>query len=251
MSSSAPPRDEILLAFQKFDLNVDGRISKKEFLKALQRPGGGDPLSDTEAAALFSTMDKDGDGSIDPEEFASTYGEVQRWVPLAVGDPALKDAFIAFCSFGKAGSEELDNAKFAKLCKEARLLDKRFTKTDVDLTFSKVCPKGQRKLGFAQFESALSAIAAKKGVPVGEVHAAVAAASPVNHGTKASNDAVVAHFTDASKYTGAHKERFDADGRGKGLAGRDSVPKGQGHVPAGGLASLADRSPADIRGVKY
>ena len=27
-------------------------------------------------------------------------------------------------------------------------------------------------------------------------------------------------LTDPSKYTGAHKERFDKDGRGKGLAGR-------------------------------
>ena len=29
-------------------------------------------------------------------------------------------------------------------------------------------------------------------------------------------------LTDTRGYTGAHKHRFDADGRGKGIAGRDS-----------------------------
>jgi len=32
---------------------------------------------------------------------------------------------------------------------------------------------------------------------------------------------IFSRLTDPSKYTGAHKERFDKDGRGKGLAGRD------------------------------
>jgi len=33
-------------------------------------------------------------------------------------------------------------------------------------------------------------------------------------------------LTDPSQYTGAHKERFNADGSGKGMAGRDSIAKG-------------------------
>jgi len=37
-------------------------------------------------------------------------------------------------------------------------------------------------------------------------------------------------LTDTSKYTGAHKHRFDADGTGKGAAGRDYVSKGLGGV---------------------
>ena len=118
MPPRAPARDEILHAFQKFDLNEDGRISKSEFLAALQRPGGGKPLDGQTAEALFVDMDKNGDGSIDPTEFASKYGALRSW--MAVDSPALRDAFIAFCSFGsKAGCEELDNVKFAKLCKDA------------------------------------------------------------------------------------------------------------------------------------
>ena len=39
-------------------------------------------------------------------------------------------------------------------------------------------------------------------------------------------------MTDANLYTGLHKERFDEEGKGRGLEGRDYVPKGAGYVPA-------------------
>jgi len=39
-------------------------------------------------------------------------------------------------------------------------------------------------------------------------------------------------LTDTSKYTGTHKQRFDDDGKGRGLEGRDSVAKGSGHIPS-------------------
>ena len=38
-------------------------------------------------------------------------------------------------------------------------------------------------------------------------------------------------MTDTSKYTGTHKLRFDEEGKGRGLAGRDSVAKGHGMSP--------------------
>jgi len=37
-------------------------------------------------------------------------------------------------------------------------------------------------------------------------------------------------MTDASQYTGAHKERFDADGKGKGVDGRVDKVDGSGYV---------------------
>lgn len=39
-------------------------------------------------------------------------------------------------------------------------------------------------------------------------------------------------MTDASKYTGAHKERFDAEGKGKGAAGRVDKVENKGYVGA-------------------
>ena len=103
----------------------------------------------------------------------------------------------------------------------------------------------------ASLTAALRLVAAKKGVSEQEVGDAVAAAAPSSSGTRADSDAVLAHFTDTSQYTGAHKHRFDEAGKGKGPAGRDSIAKGNGHKPSQGLAGLADRSPADVRGVKY
>jgi len=43
---------------------------------------------------------------------------------------------------------------------------------------------------------------------------------------------VVARVTDTTKYTGSHKLRFDEEGKGKGLAGRDSLVKGKGQLPS-------------------
>ena len=37
-------------------------------------------------------------------------------------------------------------------------------------------------------------------------------------------------MTDTSKYTGAHKERFDDSGKGKGLGGRTEKVENTGYV---------------------
>lgn len=43
-------------------------------------------------------------------------------------------------------------------------------------------------------------------------------------------------MTDTAKYTGAHKHRFNEEGKGRGLEGRDSPAKGRGMAP-GSVAS--------------
>ncbi|XP_059176008.1 tubulin polymerization-promoting protein family member 2-like [Physella acuta] len=43
-------------------------------------------------------------------------------------------------------------------------------------------------------------------------------------------DATTARLTDASGYTGSHKERFTADGKGKGKEGRADVAENTGYV---------------------
>jgi hypothetical protein len=37
-------------------------------------------------------------------------------------------------------------------------------------------------------------------------------------------------MTDTSKYTGAHKERFDDSGKGKGISGREERHENSGYV---------------------
>lgn len=49
---------------------------------------------------------------------------------------------------------------------------------------------------------------------------------------KAAKAAAVDRLTDTSKYTGSHKERFDASGKGKGKAGREDAVESSGYVAA-------------------
>ena len=52
----------------------------------------------------------------------------------------------------------------------------------------------------------------------------------------------VDRMTDTANYTGAHKERFDADGKGKGLDGREDMHDGSGYVGAyKGAGSYEDK----------
>lgn len=48
--------------------------------------------------------------------------------------------------------------------------------------------------------------------------------------TGVANAGNVARMTDTSKYTGAHKERFDNEGKGKGIDGREERSKNTGYV---------------------
>ncbi|XP_069123974.1 tubulin polymerization-promoting protein family member 2-like [Argopecten irradians] len=50
--------------------------------------------------------------------------------------------------------------------------------------------------------------------------------------TKESKTGNVSHFTDASGYTGTHKERFDESGKGKGKSGREDTTPKDGYVQA-------------------
>lgn len=95
---------------------------------------------------------------------------------------------MAIASFRRyCGSDlDLDGKTFAKLCRDADLLDRNFTLTDVDLLFARLVPKGMRRIGEAQFQASWRQIADKKGCPMDLViqHVAVLG-GPVHIGTNA------------------------------------------------------------------
>ena len=66
----------------------------------------------------------------------------KRFDKMAKRSP-LEETFREFCAFG-AGSKDstalMDGAKFAKLCRDMKLLDKKLTPTDVDIIFAKSKP---------------------------------------------------------------------------------------------------------------
>ncbi|KAJ3238784.1 hypothetical protein HDU81_007173 [Chytriomyces hyalinus] len=145
--------------------------------------------------------------------------------PASAANVNLKEVFEKF----GAKDGEMDGTKFAKFTKDTGLMDgKKVTTTEVDIVFGKVKDKTARKIDLAQFESAIGLLADKR-YPGKSHEESVASAmsdlckakGPVLKGTKAQDDEVTKRMTDVSGYTGTHKERFNEDGTGKGLAGRD------------------------------
>ncbi|KAK3252176.1 hypothetical protein CYMTET_38512 [Cymbomonas tetramitiformis] len=158
------------------------------------------------------------------------------------------ELFTQFASFGSQSvSTEMDGPKFAKMCRDTRLLDKKFTTTDADIIFAKVKAKGLRRIDYAQFCVALTLIADRKKVSEDSIRQLLLGDSSgplVAQATKIEHSGVYDRLTDSAKYTGAHKERFDEEGHGRGLSGRDVGGKGDGHVPAmGTFGTSTDNSP--------
>ncbi|XP_055055711.1 tubulin polymerization-promoting protein family member 2 [Paramisgurnus dabryanus] len=154
----------------------------------------------------------------------------------------IETSFRKFAVHGdtKATGKEMNGKNFVKLCKDCKVIDgKNVTSTDVDIVFSKVKAKSARVITFEQFTQAMSELAPKrfKGKSqeeaVQSLYGLIAGKEPANIGvTKAAKAAAVDRLTDSSKYTGSHKERFDASGKGKGREGREDIPDTSGYVSA-------------------
>jgi len=168
-------------------------------------------------------------------------GEEAKGEPGPTSDAKLRSVFNHFAAFGltkvqqERSGVQMDSARFAKLAREAGLLDRRITSTTVDLAFTKCKPKTARRIGFEDFKRALLMLAVQKyddESPEAAGHRllakVVAVGGPTAEGTRVTEDSVLSRLTDTRHYTGAHKSRFDESGHGRGLAGRDSVAKGHG-----------------------
>jgi len=154
----------------------------------------------------------------------------------------VKTKWEAFTKFGSATATEMTGKNFDKWLKDAGVIDaKTITTTMTGIAFSKVTgPK--KKASYAETKEVLVKVAedraskSKKSVQdeldaITERLAKLDAPS-VNSAAKASADGVYSRLTDHTKYTGAHKERFDAEGKGKGKAGRAEVNDETGYVGA-------------------
>lgn len=105
---------------------------------------------------------------------------------------------ITYRAFDVKG-EGLANREFSKLCEDAGLCDKNFTKGQADIVYTKMRVK---KLDFEGFKQALRLVAETKKEQVSDVQAVVSRCSgPVVSATVA--DAVRFH-DDKSMYTGMH-----------------------------------------------
>jgi len=165
----------------------------------------------------------------------------------------MEGVFKKFATFG-AGSKEskdvkdsvvlMDNAKFAKFARDCKLIDKKLTTTDIDIFFTKIKAKTERKITYKQFQAGLQLIADKKYPNDPEAREKLEAkileaGGPGKSGvTKTVNAGAVDRLTDTTKYTGSHKERFDDSGKGKGLDGRRDFDKKASEGYVGGYKDM-------------
>lgn len=99
-----------------------------------------------------------------------------------ITDPKLREVFEKYALHGnrtslmttpastpmKKTETQLDGMRFAKLIREANLLDnKLISSVDVDIIFAKVKPKTERKIKFDDFVKAVKLIGEKKFGPDG------------------------------------------------------------------------------------
>merc|ERR1711862_815955 len=149
----------------------------------------------------------------------------------------LKKAFMNFANQGKSGAkvQELANKNWTKMAKDCGLYNKTCTSTDGDITFQKYCGNKAKHITFDVFLKMIDELAGKyyKGDPNAVQkyrELIVRKGVPSNQGTKVATGNNVDRMTDTTQYTGAHKERFDESGKGKGIEGREDTHANDGYV---------------------
>merc|ERR1712121_361741 len=165
------------------------------------------------------------------------FGSFLIYIPKTMADEGLKKAFLNFANQGKSGAtvQELDNKNWTNMAKYCGLYNKTCTSTDGDITFQKFCGNKGKHITFDVFLKFIDELAPK--FYKGDANAVqkyrqliVDKGSPDNKGTKVATGNNVGKMTDTAQYTGAHKERFDESGKGKGKEGREDVTANDGYV---------------------
>lgn len=152
--------------------------------------------------------------------------------PPGKSAPSFKAQFKAFSKFGdtKSDGQHLTLSQSDKWMKQASIFSgKKITTTDTGIYFKKL---KQQKLGFDDYNKFLEDLTKNKKVDLEEMKSKMAnCGSPGLTGVAAGGkSATVERLTDTSRYTGAHKQRFDESGKGRGIAGRKDVADSSGYV---------------------
>lgn len=104
----------------------------------------------------------------------------------------------------------------------------KITTTDTGIAFRKLKSKA---ITFSQIIEFFDGLCKSKNMNLELVKSKLEKSSPSKAGTTtAATSGVVERMTDTTKYTGTHKERFDADGKGKGQEGRVDNVETSGYV---------------------
>ncbi|KAI1731509.1 p25-alpha domain-containing protein [Ditylenchus destructor] len=154
----------------------------------------------------------------------------------------MKRRWEAFTKFGAATATEMTGKNFDKWLKDAGVIDaKSITTTMTGIAFSKIAgPK--KKANYTETKQIIATVAQDKAKAskrdiqeeIDDICAKLERleAPVVKNVSKPNTEggSVYSRLTDHTKYTGAHKERFDAEGKGRGKAGRVDAVENTGYV---------------------
>ena len=129
---------------------------------------------------------------------------------------SLYDTFLAFANYGVRGGETtdtMDGAKWAKFCRESGLQNRRsLGPVQVDIIFSKVKRKGERRIAFEEFKDAVAMVAEMRKQTFTDVcMLIVTRGGPQSHGTRAE----YVKFADPSNFTGAYAANLGMASKGR------------------------------------
>jgi len=132
-----------------------------------------------------------------------------------------KESFLMYCDATKKGATTATDKTVKKMFTDCKVYSKTFDTNRCDIELRKHLGNAKKDMDYASFCKFLDLIGPH--INVENVKTAISNTKPQAHGaTKASGDAATSRLTDVKGYTGAHKERFDAEsGKGKGIDGRE------------------------------
>ncbi|XP_055345492.1 tubulin polymerization-promoting protein family member 2-like isoform X2 [Paramacrobiotus metropolitanus] len=147
-----------------------------------------------------------------------------------------------FKNYGKFGDRNFTGNNMTlknvdKWLKEAGVIGKTITTTDTSIAFKQVVGNNEKVITYEKFKTFLFKLAQRANKDAGQdeltklVDKLQTKLEPSLSGTTSTVQAnVIDRLTDTSKYTGSSKERFDAEGKGRGKEGREDVPNKSGYV---------------------
>ncbi|XP_073968494.1 tubulin polymerization-promoting protein homolog [Rhodnius prolixus] len=151
----------------------------------------------------------------------------------ADGVPNFSEKFKQFSKFGdtKSDGKQITLSQSDKWMKQAKVIDgKTITSTDTGIYFKKL---KAHKISEADYVKFLEDLAKNKKIDLEEIKNKMSSCGPPGLSSAAATtkpSGTVERLTDASKYTGSHKQRFDETGKGKGIAGRKDMVDKSGYV---------------------
>ncbi|CAF4004392.1 unnamed protein product [Adineta steineri] len=163
------------------------------------------------------------------------------------GHGGLKEVFDKYSKFGKSESQlkekdiRIDSKNLTKMLKDTGVIDSKYSSNLFDndmarvlgkLTTGGTYAKGIKTFEFQGFKQLIEQVAESKKTSVDSIVEKIQSSGgpSLANVTTTANKETTGRMTDTSQYTGSHKERFDAEGHGKGIEGRADIDKNTGYV---------------------